>query len=191
MRPRFSRLIVLTVPVILAACMSVPVTSLPRLASLNPETVDLAKTEVAVRVPEDFDIDTGGVRLIFAVTRENSPEKLEETFELEEIDGALEAGLQGHAKKGFAISRYRIAPADAPRLAAFRERTLALKSEPGKKAFSLSANAKPCLKPGANPFQDIKLTLFLRPAPDEDYFMLVKPTKLPMPTEKGKPHLCG
>ncbi|MEM8616361.1 MAG: hypothetical protein AAGF20_05440 [Pseudomonadota bacterium] len=40
----------------LSACTSIPITSMPKLASLDAETMDLSKVELAVRMQDDFDI---------------------------------------------------------------------------------------------------------------------------------------
>lgn len=173
-----------------AACSSVPLTSLPKLAAISPFSLDPAAMEVAVRVSEDFRLPEDGVTLDFQVTREGSSELIEEVFVLDQVPGPLTAGLDKKARKGARIYRYRIAPADHARMTAFRETLVKLKAEPGRKKLDMKANAKPCLVAGANPFQKAKVSVFLRTAPDEDFFTLLDGAVVPLADQHGTPNRC-
>jgi hypothetical protein len=176
---------------LVAACSSVPLTSLPKLAAISPFSLDPAALEVAVRIPEDFRLPDAGVTLDFQVTREGSSELIEEQFVLDPVPGPLSAGLEDKVRKGTRIYRYRIAPADHARMTAFRETLVALKAEPGRKKLDMKANAKPCLVPGANPFQKAKVTVFLRTAPDQDFFTLLDNAVVPLADQHGTPNRCA
>jgi hypothetical protein len=174
-----------------AACSSVPLTSLPKLAAISPFSLDPAAMEVAVRIPEDFRLPAESVVLDFQVTREGSSEQIDEVFVLDPVPGPLTAGLDKKARKGTRIYRYRIAPADHARMTAFRETLVKLKAEPGRKKLEMKANAKPCLVSGANPFQKAKVSVFLRTSPDEDFFTLLDDAGVPVVDQQGVPNRCA
>lgn len=176
---------------VLAGCLSVPLTSVPRLAALDPVTMDAAGVEVAVRAPGDFDLPEGGAILVLSVWREDGNEKRDERFELVPVSGAPSEFLQGRKKQGFTIHRLHVDPADAPRMADFRTYALSLKDMPGKKSLSLNVTARPCLKAGANPFRDPRIEIYLRPTQDEDYFTLIKERKVSIELPDGEAHYCG
>jgi len=186
-----SRFVLSLLGLFLTACLSVPVTSMPRLAGLNPVTMDAAGVEVAVRAPDDYDLPVGGVMLVLSVWREDGDERREERFELVPVAGASSEFLQGRDKRGFMIHRLHVDTKDAPRMADFRAYMLSLKEMPGQKGLSMNVTTRPCLKAGANPFKDPRVEIYLRPTQDEDYFTLIKERKVPITWPNGEARYCA
>jgi hypothetical protein len=124
----------------------VPLTSLPKLAAMSPETMDASLMEVAVRVPEAYGLPDGSAMLTISVWRDDGTDERHERFDLVAVEGAPSAFLERQEKSGFTIHRLHIDPADAPRMQAFRAYALGLKDMPGQKSLSLSATARPCLR---------------------------------------------
>ena len=50
---------------VLSACTHVPLSSIPKLAQIDPETTDLSQVELAVRVPQDFRLHRDGASIRF------------------------------------------------------------------------------------------------------------------------------
>jgi len=175
---------------LLTACLSVPVTSMPRLAGLDPVTMDAVGVEVAVRAPDDYDLPEDGAILVLSVWREDGDEGREERFELVPVSGAPSEFLQDRNKQGFTIHRLHVDRADAPRMADFRAYMLSLKELPGQKGLSMNVTTRPCLKAGANPFKDPRVEIYLRPTQDEDYFTLIKERKVPITWPNGEARYC-
>ena len=175
---------------LIPACMSVPVTSLPRLAAMDPVSMDANQIEVAVRAPDDFDLPEDGATLVLTVWQEEGDETREELFHLQPVPGSPTKFLTQRTKAGFSIHRMRVDPKDAPRMDEFRAHMLSLKETPGQKSLSVSVTTRPCLKPGANPFKDPRIAIYLRPTQEEDYFTLVKERSVPIELPGGDARYC-
>ncbi|CUS57016.1 hypothetical protein MGWOODY_Hyp1478 [hydrothermal vent metagenome] len=173
------------------ACASVPVTSLPKLAALDPTTMDASQVEVAVRAPDDYDLPEDAATLVLSVWQEEGDKTREELFHLVPVPDAPTRFLNKRAKAGFMIHRLHIHPKDAPRMDDFRAHMLSLKEAPGQKSLSVSVTTRPCLKPGANPFKDPRVAIYLRPAQDEEYFTLVKERKVSIEMPDGDARYCA
>ncbi|CAN0345422.1 unnamed protein product, partial [Chrysoparadoxa australica] len=70
--------------VMMSACSSVPITSYPKLASMNPETMDMREIEIAVRLQDDFGIIEDSVVIDVSLVHEETGEMLQEQFILEQ-----------------------------------------------------------------------------------------------------------
>lgn len=174
-----------------AGCASIPVASLPKLAALDPVSMDAGEVEVAVRAPDDYELPEGGVTLVLSVWQEEGDHKREELFHLVPVPGGPTDFLRKRAKAGFTIHRLHVDPKDAPRMDDFRAHMLSLKETPGQKSLSVSVTTRPCLKPGANPFKDPRVAIYLRPTQDEDYFTLVKERAVPIEMPDGEARYCA
>lgn len=187
----FARVFIVGVTVALcSACTSVPITSLPKLAALDPISMDARKVEVAVRAPDGYSLPEGTATLVLSVWQEEGDTTYEESFRLAPVPGTPSDFLQDRAKAGFTIHRLRINPQDAPRVDGIREHMLSLKEVPGKKSLSVNVTADPCLKPGATPFKDPRIAIYLRPTQEEDYFTLIKERKVSMELPDGQLRRC-
>lgn len=175
-----------------AACASIPMTSLPRLSSLNPISMDFTQTRVAVRVQEGFRVEKGDVTLTMNVKNHVSGSEVEEAFILDvDQNAASSKHLNSAMKPGYNLYRFQIDPEDYDRMTQFqanlRNRVEQSKAngERGSNSFIVNVHTGGCLEKTANPFQKMKVTVFLQPTPQEDYFTFIKETNFDLPISEN------
>jgi hypothetical protein len=166
---------------ILSACTHVPITSIPKLANIDPETTDLSQVELAVRVPQDFRLHRDGASIEVVLTPEGeSPETLKLT--LEHSEAPLTPFLIRQQGQRFKILRFELDPADAKRATDYRARVIEtkerLKAEGRGGSASFSLGSTGCLAQGANPFQDLRMKFFMRTKPDEEFYPPIKEIRI-------------
>ncbi|MEM8616362.1 MAG: hypothetical protein AAGF20_05445 [Pseudomonadota bacterium] len=107
-------------------------------------------------------------------------------------EAPLTRKLKGKLKTGYVIYRYRMDAETSQRAIAHRDAVLARReAEPGQHEGTFSASVGFCLTEGGNPFIDPRMTLFLRVAEDEDFFTMIKETKMRLPKgEDQQPRPC-
>lgn len=165
----------------LTACSSVPIMSLPKLAGFSPETADFANFELAVRVQDDFGVKSGSAKFQIAIANADKGELLNETLVMQEDPRALTPTLKGKLKPGFQIVRYRVGDETASRAEDIRTQVLTLKEvDPEGNQGSLSASANICRQVDGNPLISPLMTIFVRLDPEDDFFTLIKETRLPL-----------
>lgn len=183
----------------LSACTSIPVTSLPRLASLKPETMDLTEIQIALRVQKGFKLEEDSVSFTLRLTNPKRSLDEAETFILLTEEAEITPALRARTKPGYVFYQFKIREEDANRATLYREKLLKIKEESaalnaGSKDNSLGINVnfKPCLIPGENPFRDPRITVFLRPTQSEDYFIFIKERAFKINSGTDHPSLhCG
>lgn len=158
---------------ILPACTHVPLTSIPKLASIDPATTDFSKVELAVRVPEDFRLHRDGATIKAVLTPEGeTPDEL--NLSLDHSSEPLTPFLERQQGSKFKILRFEIDPADAQRASEFRDRVIAtkdrLQAEERGGSASFNVGSTGCLAQDANPFQDLRMKFFIRTTPDERFY---------------------
>lgn len=167
--------------VLLVGCTSIPLTSIPKLAALKPETMELGQLELAVRVQEDFRLYKDGTKLEIILTPEEENAEIIELY-LVPSDEPLTPYLLRQAGKRFQMIRFALNPEDVPRITAYREKALAIRTRleaddrGGEGGFSIASSG--CLAKGANPFQDLRMKFFIRTRPDEEFYPPLKEFKI-------------
>lgn len=163
-----------------SSCSSIPITSLPKLAQLNPHTLDFANLRVAVRVDHGYRVSDGDVTLMLALRNGQTGEEKHEAFKLivEEMPDSefLSAQIKDDAK----IYGLSFNPKDTDSLNAFQNKFSEI-VEQGKSdkvrsenSFSMNVNTKGCLEKGTNPFKEMNMKVFLKPDASTDYFTFIK-----------------
>jgi len=176
----------------LAACTSIPVTNIPKLMALDPDTMDIGTVEMAVRVPDDWRVREEGVALKMSLKNKVTGEMIKEEFVLDKSDQPLTPVLQSKRKKDHLVQRFEMSEETAARANAFRAQMIAMREKnPGKNEASISAHARMCLTPGANPFQNFRFTTYVRTDPSKDFFTLFKEQKIPIERVGGEVKYCG
>ncbi len=169
---------------VLAACTTIPLTSIPKLSALNPRTFDFSKAKVAVRIQEGFKVEDGDVRLTVDLFDGAKQTHTTETFEMLVEDMPQSDFLKKESRHGMDIYGFSFKESDMARVLAFRDAFSAIAeqegstNERGQNSFSLNVNSQGCLEKGENPFQKMKVKIYLKPALDEDYFTFVKEQKI-------------
>ncbi len=158
-----------------SACAKVPILSLPRLAALSPQSMDLSQTEVAVRMQDSFRPRQDSATLNLSLTAGEAGEVIEETFILAEIDAPLTRFLSRQEKEGYIIRRFRLKEDDIERVNALRDRIALLKeTSPGGNSFTAEAFVKACRVSQVDPGEALRLTMYLRTDRAKDFFTLMK-----------------
>lgn len=166
---------------VLSACTHVPLSSIPKLAQIDPETTDLSQVELAVRVPQDFRLHRDGASINVALIPEGgTPETL--ALQLEHSTAPLTPFLERQQGSKFKILRFELDPEEAKRATDYRTHVIALKEQlraegrGGSASFSVGSTG--CLSPGANPFQDLRMKFFMRTKPDEEFYPPIKEIRI-------------
>lgn len=167
-------------------CTSVPITSYPKLASLDPETMALEDIELAVRMQDDFGITEDSAILSVSLVHEKTGETLQRQFILEENPEPLTPVLKRKLKSGYVIRRFRMSEETAQEATEYRALVVAERdAEAGDQhEGTFSASVGFCMEPGGNPFLDPRMTLFLKTVPDRSFFTMIKETKMPIPRDQ-------
>ncbi len=153
-----------------AGCSHVPLTSLPRLASLDPVTFDLSALRAAVRAPDALRPVPGGATVTMSYwLAGDEAQKVTVAAALDEDDdGSVRAALKADEKPGFRITVFRLSEDGRRRLEAAREEVLALKARMATKGSrvrgSLAVGVKGCAA-SALPAGPIPLSTYLRTEP--------------------------
>ena len=102
----------------LAACASVPVSSIVPLMQVDMATTDAEQLRIALQLPDGLQSRPGGVALELVLKREGSPDRSEQFLLVDTAAPADLEGLVGRQKPGQRLTAFRIASADVPRFAA-------------------------------------------------------------------------
>lgn len=177
---------------VLVGCTSIPISSFSKLSGLRPDTAMLEEFQVAVRAPEDYRLYRDGATLTSTIESPLYPEPRSIELRLIPSTAPFTPFLEEQQKRGYRIVVFEVDPEDAAAINAFREEVVEMidKTPPGESSFTTNAWAKGCLTQGANPFQDLRLALYLRPEPNEDFFTLFKGTKIGTISEGAAGAVC-
>ena len=96
------------VGLIVVGCTSVPITSYPKLAAMDPETMALENLELAVRMQDDFGVIKDSAVISVSLVHEETGETLQRDFILDENPEALTPVLERNLKSGYVIRRFKM-----------------------------------------------------------------------------------
>lgn len=182
-----TRLVLVLCAFVVTACSSVPLASLPKLAAVKPETMDMSQMELAVRVPEGVGIRDNSAKLDILLKSKASGETLSYAMELHQPNKELTSYLKRQERKGYKVYRYKMTEEQLAKAEAFRIKALDLKarSEGTKNEMTLNASAGFCrLAEGAT--NSIDMTFYIRTKSNKDFFKLFKEQSLPIKAEDIK-----
>jgi len=163
----------------IAACTSIPLTSLPKLAGLDAMTLDPADIEVAVGFQEGLALSDDAVTLEFEFTNGLSGQRLGGIFPLEPLQGPLTPFLTKKTANGRSVLRFGLTEAQAEEIRNARAIAMTWPKDPDQQhSLSFSAGAKPCLTENANPFRALQFSVYLQSDPEKDFFTMVKNKRL-------------
>ncbi len=92
----------------LVSCASVPLMSMPKLARLDPETIDISQVELAIRVNDDYRILKDSAKISVMFKNKNTGNTFKENIILPEHVAPLTKYLIKQKKPGFALYRYKL-----------------------------------------------------------------------------------
>ena len=162
------------IALLLTACGHVPVMSMLKLSRIDFKTTDPARLRIAVKLPASIKPQRDKLRLRITVQLPDSTDTVQD-FVLSEISDPAElALLRKEADAGARVFAYRLDPAEASKLAAFREDLLRKKQE-GSRGGGLKIDVVPeacrsgVIDSGAVPF-----TTYLRTPETDGYLTLTE-----------------
>ena len=128
--------------VCLAACGSVPLTSLPSLMRVDARTTDFSKLAVAVSAPRAIRPVPGGVRVEFRSRIADAPERTD-SFSLARVSAPVDlTDIVADGAGGDDLGVYVLTAEDAARMTKARDELMAAKAAGKTATGSLSVNAK-------------------------------------------------
>ncbi|PHR55070.1 MAG: hypothetical protein COA43_15800 [Robiginitomaculum sp.] len=156
-------------------CASVPLMSLPKLARIDVETIDVSKVEVAILTLEGVRLQDDAAMLTLEFEGKITGEKIKGRFVLPQSDEPLTKYLQKRTKTGMKMERYHFDEATSADFHSFRSKLFALKKKnPGKNPISFGVMTRPCITAGTNFADSIPLTVYLRTDPNKKFYKLLK-----------------
>jgi hypothetical protein len=159
--------------VAVAACTSMPLTSMVRLARTDFSTIDPAALRAALKVPDGIRPRVARLQLTLTI----DGDKRVEEFVLQDMADAAElASLRGEVSAGASLYAYRLDPADIARLASVRADMLARKAKGARGSMAIGVSAEGC-RTGPLP-ETIPLTTYLRTEAGGDFFVLARDVDL-------------
>ena len=179
--PCLRTLLVALLAVLLAACGSVPVSSLWKLRKLQLDTLEPAALRAAVVHSPGLQLHGQSLLLSVSVSRKvRSPgggtaiESLEEKLPLQELRSTVERGpLLAYDTPQTVVQVWRIDPAALPRLQALRTKALGWKTvdDDGRRELGLGLELSGCQKSGA---RNQVVTTLLRFTDPGEYIPIVR-----------------
>jgi len=178
LRPsRFPKaLIALGFLILAGGCGHMPVTSMVKLARVDFETTDPVLLRAAVKLPAN--VQPRSVTLRIGVKIAGAAEDTQNFRLMEVSDPAELISLRDEIEAGTHIFAYRLEPAEATRLALFREQLMAKKKVAAGRGGSLSIfiSAQGC-HTGELPAK-VMLTTYLRTGETKNYVALTRDVDL-------------
>ncbi|WP_292529617.1 hypothetical protein [Methylocystis sp.] len=185
----FSRLSGLALAAAMSACSHVPVSTMWALRNFDAASVDPAALRAAVRLPETFEPQRGGVTLKIGWWRDGEENaKHEMIFALKETTAPEDvAPLAGEKTAGTRIYAFRVDPADYAAIRARQEEFREEKArDPGKTHGSFGVGADACRR-GDFPTGPLLTTTYLRTEPSGPYLTVLKNLNMREAATKEKP----
>lgn len=169
----WKRSCVLLIAASAAGCGHVPLTSLPKLSRIDFKTTDLADLRSGVSLPAEIRPLPDGVVMTITVNARDGG-RHERSATLQEVrDPAELATLPVVATPGRRFAVYRLKPADAALLSAFRQERILMpdgKHNPGTLSIKVHKVCRTS-ELGAKP---IPMTSYLKTSETQDYVMLTR-----------------
>ncbi|MGU9982182.1 hypothetical protein ACJ4V0_19285 [Phreatobacter sp. HK31-P] len=171
-QPRSLRLGLIAATLLLGGCLSTPIRSIPRLLRLDFATLKMDEVRAGLRLPDMLRVRPGDATM---TVRTRGPQgATEDVFVLaEDADAGERSRLTAEARPGFALSLWRIAPDDLPRVAAIQERVRASEGQAGRIRGGIEIKVSGGCRTARIPAGPVLMSSFLRPSRGETYITLV------------------
>ncbi|MGE3335634.1 MAG: hypothetical protein AB7I36_18475 [Rhodospirillaceae bacterium] len=136
-----ARVLLFCVALVLSACASIPLSSLPDLARIDFMTTDMEVLRVALRMPEAIRPRPQGVVMDAVLTVQGVQTKT--PFRLTPDDsGEPRPGLETAARPGMAVHVYRLAASDTARFNALRRDVLKAQADGRRASLGLGIETR-------------------------------------------------
>ena len=165
----------LSVSLALTACASVPLMSLPKLMKLSPETMEIGKIELAVRLDDTVGIKRDSAQLFIKIDNEQTNKSLQHRLILNVRETELTPFLQKKEKSGYTVHRFKLTPEQAEASENFRKTALEMRETYGKSLNSnLTAQVGFCQFKDGPELDSASMTFYVRTNPEKEFFTLIK-----------------
>src|SRR5262245_27047486 len=173
------RLVLLAIAFLLAGCGHMPVTSMIRLARADLAATDPAQLRAAVKLPRVLKLKPAGVALRIGVKLANGEEDTQDFVLREVSDPADVVALHAELEPNTQIFAYRLDPAEASRLAAFRDALKKKQEASGRRGGNLTITVRPdACRAGDLPDRPVYITTYLKTAETGGYVPVARDVDL-------------
>jgi len=173
------RLVLLAIAFLLAGCGHMPVTSMIRLARADLAATDPAQLRAAVKLPRVLKLKPAGVALRIGVKLTNGEEDTQDFVLREVSDPADVVALHAELEPNTQIFAYRLDPAEASRLAAFRDALKKKQEASGRRGGNLTITVRPdACRAGDLPDRPVYITTYLKTAETGGYVPVARDVDL-------------
>ncbi len=158
---------------LLAACASVPLSTMWALKDFDITTTEIERLRVAVRMPEFVLLKPVRTKMTFGLWDDDRTVDVKYEFVLQKLDKSAETvDLAKFEKPGFLVHAFRLNPRDYSKMETVRRQFAAMKEEFGDKANgSMSITASGCEQAGHEK-QPVNMTTFIK-APETGKFVVL------------------
>lgn len=164
----FARLFVLVL--FLTGCMTVPISSIPKLMRQDFLTMDFEHVRVGLQLPSNLSLRSGDAVMITRSRTDGAPEETVETYALvADMDEAALAKFKPEKREGMLASVWRVKPDDVGRLAALQERVRVSRVQGPRIRGSTEIKIVKACHTGKFPAGPIYSSIYMKPAENEDY----------------------
>ena len=174
-----THLVLVAIALLLAGCGHMPVTSMIRLARADLAGTDPVQLRAAVKLPRVLKLKPAGVALRIGVKLANGEEDTQD-FVLREVSDPTDVvALHAELEPNTQIFAYRLDPAEASRLAAFRDALKKKQEASGRRGGALTIAVKPdACRAGDLPDRPVYVTTYLKTAETGAYVPLARDVDL-------------
>lgn len=158
----------------LSGCASIPLTSLPKLMSLNIETIDPDALELAVMVPDTVGIKPGSAQLKIKITNKDTGQELNTEQVVDMPVSSVDPVLQRKLKSGQAVHRFKLSETAAAELKTYREDALIMRAEASDTTGSFGASIGFCRLKDTDFPEKVPMVFYVRTKPGQSFFKLFK-----------------
>ena len=158
----------------LAACTSVPLTSLPKLARIDFLTTDLSRMRVAIALPEALAPKPQGVIMEMKTKIGDEPEHAENLHLVESKLAQDQQGLPTDQPKNQTLHVFKLSAMDVQQLNALRQRVTDARKQRQKGSLSLGIEAKEFCKLSDLPPGPALTTTYVLTSETESYVTMVQ-----------------
>jgi hypothetical protein len=154
----------------LAGCMTVPISSIPKLMRQDFLTMDFEHVRVGLQLPANLSLRSGDAVMITRSRTDGAAEETVATYALVvDTDAAVLAKFRPEKRDGMLASVWRVKPEDVGRLAELQERVRRSRAQgPRIRGSTEIKIVKACFK-GTFPAGPIYSSIYMKPAENEDY----------------------
>ncbi|WP_223215976.1 hypothetical protein [Agrobacterium pusense] len=153
-----------------AGCMTVPISSIPKLMRQDFLTMDFEHVRVGLQLPANLSLRSGDAVMITRSRTDGAAEETVATYALvADTDAAALTKFQPEKRDGMLASVWRVKPEDVGRLAELQERVRRSRAQGPRIGGSTEIKiVKACFK-GTFPAGPIYSSIYMKPAENEDY----------------------